>query len=141
MTQPSCQAKGCIWSTGKSLTPDSDFCSVSHVTQDPEQFLNCPKNDNAAACAAPCEWYTPSTPMHCVSPSKYTSTTYTATTDNCLNVKTESGCANLAGTCLWKPVNDATSPVTPVTPPAGTGSCVSHSSDAADVPVCAALTE
>jgi hypothetical protein len=26
-----CEAKGCLWSTGKAMTPDHDFCSVENV--------------------------------------------------------------------------------------------------------------
>jgi hypothetical protein len=73
-----------------------------------------PVTDEATCFAKPeCDWehFTNPEPMHCVSKDRFSST-YVATTDNCMTITTLDACMNLQTVCEWKPVND------PVTPPA-----------------------
>jgi hypothetical protein len=71
----SCAQKGCVWSVGKELAPDSGFCQVDFVTEaNADLLLSCPKNPETA-CPAPCKWYPgksapPVTGSDCTPPSE-----------------------------------------------------------------------
>lgn len=53
---------------------------------------------------------------HCVTKEEVRTSTYSATTDNCMNLKQETECANLPVKCVWKPIDETTTPVDPVNP-------------------------
>jgi hypothetical protein len=40
-TQDDCRKAQCLWSTGKSLVPDHDFCAVARITQDAKSYSAC----------------------------------------------------------------------------------------------------
>ena len=53
----SCSLKpGCIYSDGKELIPDHDFCAPMDLTSDVALIQTCVAADVAAACNAGCQW-------------------------------------------------------------------------------------
>jgi hypothetical protein len=102
MTQPTCESAQCVWSTGKELTGERDFCAPAEINQDAMTFKNCGDLENEPASPScqsnpVCKWYTVSAPVEegdCVSIDRF-SASYVATADNCMNVKTQDKCSNL----------------------------------------------
>lgn len=46
----------CMFSNGKSLIPDSDFCAPENLTEDVKQIVQCVSAQGEAVCAPPCKW-------------------------------------------------------------------------------------
>lgn len=46
----------CMWSNGKALIPDHDFCAPTDITDDLNIIKTCGNNDAEAVCVAPCKW-------------------------------------------------------------------------------------
>jgi hypothetical protein len=46
----------CVWSNGKALIPDQDFCAPAYMTDDVQTIAACVDSDTDATCVAPCKW-------------------------------------------------------------------------------------
>jgi hypothetical protein len=46
----------CVWSNGKALIPDRDFCAPADMTDDVDLIAKCVNSDTDATCVAPCKW-------------------------------------------------------------------------------------
>jgi hypothetical protein len=46
----------CVWSNGKALIPDRDFCAPAFMTDDVQTIASCVDSDTDATCVTPCKW-------------------------------------------------------------------------------------
>jgi hypothetical protein len=49
-------ATGCIWSDGKELIPDQEFCAPMDLTNDVKLIQKCVSSDSATTCDEGCQW-------------------------------------------------------------------------------------
>lgn len=51
-----CNGGNCMWSNGKGMIPDHDFCAPADLTDDLNVIQQCVASKDEATCAAPCKW-------------------------------------------------------------------------------------
>jgi len=122
---------GCVWSSGKELIPDHDFCAPMDLTKDVQLIQKCLSAETAALCNQDCQWrHGTNTTTQPVNPGpaplftedfchpvNITKETPKSVWTGCISSKTTALCANNAG-CNWSdgkemiPDNEFCAPIT-----------------------------